>query len=448
MKKVFFLCCAWTIVLFTACRTTESGMVSSNCSDQTRLPWNASVSGISVSRMKTADARTLLSRAHNTPTFTFTMEDTAYTLSGRSLGIHYDFDAALAAVYTERKVTSIPLVADKTVLFARLSQFAEQTKVLPEDAVVTVDRNKAELFSYTTDKPGTKVDVDLLAEAILHAIQHNTRANTYTVEVPTQTVAPTRTLFDIQQMTQPLASFSTSFAASPLNKANRVFNIKKAAAAIHGTVLLPGEEFDCNAILGDRNEQNGWREAAAIRGGMYTTEYGGGVCQVSSTLFNTALMADLLITERYPHSWPMRYVDIGRDATISTGGKNFRFINNFDTPIAIGATVDAKAMTLTCTIYGTPLPKGQYIRIRSMQTATLDVPPSEYILDESLPLATSITERESRQGKTSVTYKDFYAADGTLIESKVIYEDTYRSIAARILVSTDIYYASAKNAAY
>ena len=379
----------------------------------------------------------LLSRTFGSPEFTLLLRDTDYTLSGYSLGIHYDFDAALAAAFTERTVPDIPLRIDPTVLSARVAQFAAETEIAPTDAAITVDRSGSELFHLHADTDGAAVDT----EALILALQDAVAKGLQSIHVPTETIKANITVEQVRLLTQPLASFTTSFAESPLNKTNRVFNIKKAAETIHGTVLAPGEEFNCNAVLGDRTAQNGWKEAAAIRSGMYTTEYGGGVCQVSSTLFNAVMLADLTVTERYPHSWPMRYVSIGRDATISTGGKNFRFINSYETPVTIGMDFNSTDMTLTCTIYGAPLPAGQYIRIRSEQTATLDMLPTEYVLDESLPLQTSITEREARRGKTSVTYKDYYTADGQLLRSEIAYRDTYRSIAARVMVSTDLFYA-------
>ncbi|MDD6888326.1 MAG: VanW family protein, partial [bacterium] len=228
----------------------------------------------------------------------------------------------------------------------------------------------------------------------------------------------------------------------PQNAADRVFNIRKAAAAIDGVILAPDAAFDCNAVLGDRNEENGWRMAAGIRGGQYVQEYGGGVCQVSSTLFNAVMMADLPITERHPHSWPMSYVDIGRDATISTGGKNFCFVNSTGAPLTLSASVDGEGQTVTVALYGTPvLPDGQYITVSSERTGTLPALPDELLLDESLPYGTRVVEREGREGRTARTYKEYHAADGTLLRRELAYEDTYRSISARVYVSTDLYAA-------
>lgn len=422
--------------MLSACRTNPSASDLSTANARARLPYGAKIAGISVSRLYAEEARSILAKSLGSPSITLNLKSDIVEISGYSLGLRYDLDAAITAAYSEKEISAVAIRVDEAVLQARLEQFAKQTQVAPIDAAVTVDSTRAELFSYQQDADGALVDVDALADAIQLAAEQGSSE----VDVPLLPLKADVTTEEVMRLTQPLSSFSTSFAEYPLNKANRMFNIQKAAAAIHGTVLSPGEEFDCNAVIGDRTAENGWKEAAAIRDGMDTTEYGGGVCQVSTTLFNAVLMADLTITERYPHSWPMRYVSIGRDATISTGGKNFRFVNNFDTPITIGMQFDSNNMTLTCTIYGAPLPDGQYIHIRSEQTATLDLPPDELILDESLPLNTSITARESRTGKTSVTYKDYYAADGTLLRTETAYQDTYRSIAARRFVSSDLYY--------
>lgn len=137
----------------------------------------------------------------------------------------------------------------------------------------------------------------------------------------------------------------------------------------------------------------------------------------------------------------MGYIGIGRDATISTGGKNFRFVNSTEHEIVIGASVDEQTHTLTCTLYGMPPADGHTIRIVSEQTGSLEDVPEEYVLDESLPYNTRVIEREARRGKTSRTFKEYYDASGALIERIVAFEDVYRSIPARVSVSTDIYYS-------
>ena len=183
-----------------------------------------------------------------------------------------------------------------------------------------------------------------------------------------------------------------------------------------------------NAILGPRNGENGWKEATGIRDAVYVQEYGGGVCQVSTTLYNAVLMADLTVTERTHHSWPLGYIGIGRDATISTGGPNFKFRNTQEVPITIGAHTDKKKKTVTVCIYGRPLADGETIRITSKKVETLPEPETEVIIDASLAPGVQQVVREPRQGSVAVTYKEYYDADGNFLRREQVTKDKYRSI--------------------
>lgn len=236
-----------------------------------------------------------------------------------------------------------------------------------------------------------------------------------------------------------LASYATSFEGSSLGKSNRVHNIRLAAERINGVVVAPNEVFSMNDTIGDRNRANGWKKAAAISGGNYTQEYGGGVCQVSSTLFNAVLMADLTIVERYHHSWPMPYVPIGRDATISTGKKDFRFKNSSGAAVTIVATVDEENSSLTVALYGVKSGAYDHIELESEKTGYLPAAEDKLLLDESLPQGTREVERKAHRGKTSATYKLYYAADGTLQKRVLAFRDSYPSIGAIIYVSVDLY---------
>ena len=434
MKKQLYLCCAALLLLQCAC---AAQVRQENINEHTLMPEGASVAGVNISRVRFGSARSSIAQALGEPVFTFVLPEEELKISAAELGIRYDIDATLTAVCHGEDCRYVSMIADETVLQARLSRIAAKYRTAAGDASVAIDRSSGQLFQYTPETVGREVALDALTDRIHQAMQ----AGELRVTVPCATIAPEVTVVDIQKTRQPVASFTTSFSSYPQNNANRIFNIKKAAKAIHGITLAPGEQFDCNAALGDRNAENGWREAAGIRNGAYVNEYGGGVCQVSSTLFNAVMMADLTVTERSPHSWPMGYIGIGRDATISTGGKNFRFVNSTESDIVIGAHVDESKMTLTCTIYGTPLPDGQKIKIRSEQTGSLEDAAEELVLDESLPYNTRIVERKARRGKTSRTYKEYYDAAGEFIRRVTVYEDTYRSIPARVLVSTDIYYS-------
>jgi hypothetical protein len=146
-----------------------------------------------------------------------------------------------------------------------------------------------------------------------------------------------------------LGQYTTKFAAS--NK-NRTTNLRVATKAINGKVVAAGETFSFNKVVGERTAARGYKNAMVIENGDYVPGLGGGVCQVSSTLFNAALLANMTITERYNHTLKSSYVPVGRDSTVAYGSKDFKFKNPYNQPIKIVASFNEKG-TMTFSIYGT-----------------------------------------------------------------------------------------------
>lgn len=129
--------------------------------------------------------------------------------------------------------------------------------------------------------------------------------------------------------------YYTSMEGSP---ENRIHNIKKAVKKINGEKVKPGEFFSFNQEVGNSNlAEDGWKEANVIADGQLTQGYGGGICQVSSTLFNAVQEAQLPIEERHSHSKSVGYVPVGQDATVAYGLLDFRFSNPYDHSVKIKA---------------------------------------------------------------------------------------------------------------
>lgn len=147
-----------------------------------------------------------------------------------------------------------------------------------------------------------------------------------------------KTLKIYSQYAKTLSSYQTYFATTDYN---RCVNLQNVVKAINGKILQPGEEFSLNETTGRRDASNGYLESRTYTNGVETVGYGGGSCQVVSTLFNAVLMANMTITERHNHSSPVIYVPHGCDAAVSSGSKDFRFQNNLSVPIQIVATYDA-----------------------------------------------------------------------------------------------------------
>ncbi|MGL5439196.1 MAG: VanW family protein [Filifactoraceae bacterium] len=168
------------------------------------------------------------------------------------------------------------------------------------------------------------------------------------VEVVEKPVAIKDEAVDNNYYSQFLGTTKTLFNA---NVKNRSINIKVATEAINGTVIEPGATFSYNTIVGSRSIERGYVASTVISGGEYTAGVGGGVCQVSSTLFSSALDANMVIVERHPHSLKQVYIQAGKDATVYYGSADLQFKNPYDYPVTIASSYDNKGV-ITISIKG------------------------------------------------------------------------------------------------
>jgi len=220
-----------------------------------------------------------------------------------------------------------------------------------------------------------------------------------TVEIPLILDLPELTAEDLEALIfrDKLSERSTSLSGS---SSNRINNVKKAAESINETILMPGEEFDYNKALGKRTAENGYLPAGAYSGGQTVQEYGGGICQVSSTLYYCCLYANLQITARTCHMFPVAYLPAGLDATVSWGGPEYKFVNNREYPIKIISRVDEEANTVIVELWGTDV-DGSYVE---MNYSTW------FVFDETYP--------DVKIGYKAQTYRSVFDKDGTLLSRK------------------------------
>ena len=170
----------------------------------------------------------------------------------------------------------------------------------------------------------------------------------------------------LKENTQLIGSYYSLFDSPTLSKEGRVNNIKLLADIVNGTVIKPGEAWSINEAAGPRDEQTaqtvGWTSAPGISNGRYEDQIGGGVCQVSSSVYNAAIRAELDIVQRRAHSWPSGYIENGMDATISTGGPDLVLSNPFDMPIYLAVYVEEEEYKVTVEVYGPPLKHGYKVQ--------------------------------------------------------------------------------------
>lgn len=216
-----------------------------------------------------------------------------------------------------------------------------------------------------------------------------------------------------------LSQFSTSFTSSGYNRSN---NIILSSAKLNGLVLMPGEEFFYNQAVGQRTRAAGFREAGAYSNGKVVQEVGGGICQVSSTLYNAVLYANLEIVERTNHYFNPGYVKAGLDATVSWGGPDFRFRNNRNYPIRI--VTDTSGKKLKVYIYGLKTDDDCTVVLDPRYISSVPYK-TTYQNDASLATGETRVVSSGSNGCKTATYKYVYDKNGTLISSECISRDTY-----------------------
>lgn len=216
-----------------------------------------------------------------------------------------------------------------------------------------------------------------------------------------------------------LSQFSTSFTSSGYNRSN---NIILSSAKLNGLVLMPGEEFSYNQAVGQRTRAAGFREAGAYSNGKVVQEVGGGICQVSSTLYNAVLYANLEIVERTNHYFNPGYVKAGLDATVSWGGPDFRFRNNRNYPIRI--VTDTSGKKLKVYIYGLKTDDDCTVVLDPRYISSVPYK-TTYQNDASLATGETRVVSSGSNGWKTATYKYVYDKNGTLISSECISRDTY-----------------------
>jgi vancomycin resistance protein YoaR len=327
---------------------------------------------------------------------------------------------------------------DLTSLMAGVAQIAAQIDVAAQDASIeSVDAENRTII-FTDEVTGVSVDQNTLVTRITDAILNGVAAP---VEIPATETLPTVTRASLEGKYVLRASATTNFSSST---SARKYNVRKGCGMINGTILKPGEIFSTNDTLGTRTRSNGWKEANAYESGAVVPQYGGGVCQLSSTLYNAVAKADLKIEYRRNHSMPVSYVDKGLDATINSVGNiiDFTFSNNTTSDIVIfGYTTSNDRLTFE--VWGLPFSTTEYdeIKLTSERVSTdhpdgepveIEVPVGTEKANGSLMVAgETYTAVAARNGYVYQSYKNYYL-NGVLVRSEKFARSTYKSFQGEI----------------
>lgn len=273
--------------------------------------------GITIDRIGTVTD--VMDYGYESDIMTYVMHRVDALLHGKTMNIRYKVDGPMAEAY--------------------FLNYAKAMGQVGTNATITLEGDKV---VHQSGKVGRKLDVTATMKRLQEQLQEG---KVETLElVINESAQPTITDKDLVSITSILGSFTTYFDGS---NASRAHNIHLASQKIHQTFIPAGGIFSFNQVVGERTPEAGYDDAPVFTGGRLVPGIGGGICQVSSTLFNTALLSGMDIVERDTHFAPVSYIPVGLDATVAWGYIDFQFKNPYSHPIYVIAEEGAGYVTIT-----------------------------------------------------------------------------------------------------
>ena len=348
----------------------------------------------------------------------YSIEDDELIITRGKEGVVISTDTLLSEVkemlndiHETENMIEIP-VETKTPQEIDIDKIHSEVYQEPQDAYYTKDP-----FTVYPEVEGIDFDVEKAKEIIAAEIKDE-----YVIDLIV--TKPKVTLEDIGTEAFPdrLSTFSTRYDASDKD---RTTNLVLACQKLNGKVIMPGETFSYNAALGPRTYAAGYRNGKIYENGQVVDGLGGGICQISSTLYNAALMSDMEIVERRNHQFVTSYVDEGRDATVVYGSTDFRFKNTRTYPVRLVAS--AKGGVATVSVYGIKEADREYTY--SFKTDVISTIPytTKYEEDSSLAAGQEVVKQKGTNGLVCKTYMT-KMLNGKIVSTKLLSTDTYSAM--------------------
>ena len=316
-----------------------------------------------------------------------------------------------------------------------LAQIKAEVDQSPISATRVNDDSKWPPFSYTDDVPGRELDITGLNEQISEMVDTLQSGVVELVPMPVQ--APVTRAYLESQIVQ-LSTYETAIGAT--SDPGRFINIENGTKKFDKLIIKSGEQVSFNKVAGKRTYSNGYADAPELAYGDYRTGVGGGICQVSSTLYNAVVNAGLEIKSRYQHSLASNYVPLGLDATVQDDRLDFVFKNTTNADIYISTEYYKKKgyWHTKFTIHGRPDPNGYTYKLESEVVEELPEPEPTYIPDKNAEYVVYDTETklvsDGHEGHVVDVYLVTMDAKGLVISREKKYTDTYKPLAPKVYV--------------
>ncbi len=361
------------------------------------------------------------------------------TYSLTQLGVSFDIESMVSDAYNIgrrgnlfsklKEITAIkkqPLNIEKILNIndSRIQEILNNIKqsVDTQEMNASIKINSGK-FEYTNHVLGKKLNIAESSKVIADVIKSldNSMSETQTIPLTIDVIEPQIMLSDINKISTKYSGFSTQFSTSNVP---RTKNIKTACVALTGKLILPGEIFSMDRTLGPRTVENGYEIANVIINNKLVEGVGGGICQVTTTLYNTALLSGMEVVERRPHSLPLAYVKAGRDATIVEGSIDFKFKNTYNYSVMIVAQVINNKIQID--MYGNGELLNKTYKIRNEIISEILPDSTKYEINEDMKNGEISIVQPAKKGYRVKVYRDVYDKNNMLIATQILSDDTYK----------------------
>lgn len=437
----------------TGADAAESAGDEADTAETGTIPENIFISGQNVSGMTADEANQVvadyLSR-YGDVEFTLQAGEKSVTADGEDIGLtaknadvvtralNYGKEGNLVSRYKAnkdmengvKKDFAISLTADINTVKTYLDENSDELNI---KAVNNGLKRENGSFTYVEGSSGVTVLTDQSAVLIADYISAQWSGENATIDLITEVTEPKGTREELAQVQDVLGSFETDFSSS---SSARKKNVRTGAEKLNGIVLYPGDTLSVYEAVSPFDAENGYALAPSYENGTTVDSYGGGICQVSTTLYNAVMRAELEIVTRSAHSMIVTYVEPSMDAAIAGTFKDLQFKNNQETPIYIEGYTNGG--TLGFRIYGKETrPDNRKVTFESEVTSQTD-PVREFVASQDLPVGTIKKTQSSHTGYTARLWK-IVTVDGVEESRKVYNNSTYKA-------SNEIYSVGLANA--
>ena len=420
------------IVIFTICILLSSFSVYSyGYNNYEKIYKNVYVENINVGGLTKDEALQKLSKYNENRQINLVYDHKVFKLNSKDINYRYEIEKEIEKAYQigrngsyvanikkiwdlnrkSKEVINLTSKYDKNMLKDYMNSLKQSLEKEPLNAKIKT-RNGS--INITQHVDGLKINLNDLEKIILDNLDSR---NNKDINIPMKVVSPNITTDYLSQINTVLGKFETRFN----NKVEgRTYNIKLGAYKVNGVLINPGEEFSFNNLTGKRGKKQGFKEAPVIINGELEDGIAGGICQVSSTLYNSVLYSGLKITQVRNHSIPSSYIEKGRDATLVYGRIDLKFKNNYNHPVYVENIVEKNK--IISTIYGNIKDKAD-IKVVTEVVKTI---PNKIVVekDESIPRGKKVIKEKGRLGSVINTYR-IYSNNGQITKKELIGESYY-----------------------